>query len=77
MPLLTTFDNSGYFSTNIYDKRNNFDFNIRNSPYLCSNIPSSPAYGFYILQMIRYTRAITNYSDFLARQQNMRNKLRN
>jgi hypothetical protein len=34
---------------------------------MCSNIPSSPAYGVYISQLIRYARASSNYSDFLKR----------
>jgi hypothetical protein len=32
---------------------------------MCSNIPASPAYGVYILQLIRYARASSNYSAYL------------
>ena len=42
---------------------------------MCSNIPASPAYGVYILQMIRYARASSNYSDFLKRHLYLRNRL--
>ena len=38
---------------------------------MCSNIPASPTYGVYISQLIRYTRANSNYSDFLK----LRNRL--
>ena len=31
-----------------YDKCDNFDFLIVNFPYLSSNIPESPAYGFFL-----------------------------
>jgi hypothetical protein len=44
-------------TTTLNDKRNDFDFAIVNFPFLCSNIPLSPAYGVYILQMIQYARA--------------------
>jgi hypothetical protein len=44
------FDDSGQLSTNIYDKRNDFNFKIINFPNMCSNIPASPAYGVYISQ---------------------------
>ena len=42
---------------------------------MCSNIPASPAYGVYILEMIRYARASSNYSDFLKRHLYLRNRL--
>ena len=60
-------DKNGRLSTRIYDKRDDFDFQIVNFPYLCSNIPSSPAYGVYISQLIRYSRACSDYHDFLQR----------
>jgi len=69
------FDSSGKLSTKIYDKRDDFDFKIINFPYLCSNIPTSPAYGVYISQLIRYARACTNYSDFIERHKNLRTRL--
>ena len=69
------FDSSGKLSTKIYDKRDDFDFKIINFPYLCSNISTSPAYGVYISQLIRYARACTNYSDFLERHRHLRNRL--
>ena len=42
--------------TKLYDKRDDFDFHIVNFPFLSSNIPSSPSYGVYISQLIRYAR---------------------
>ena len=60
-------DKNGRLSTRIYDKRDDFDFQIVNYPYLCSNIPSSPAYGVYISQLIRYSRVCSDYHDFLQR----------
>ena len=69
------FHDSGQFSTKIYDKRDDFNFKIINFPNMCSNIPGSPAYGVYILQLIRYARASSNYSDFLKRYLHLRNRL--
>ena len=34
------------FLTNVYDKRDNFNFKIVNFPFLNSNIPTRPAYGW-------------------------------
>ena len=44
-----------------FDERDAFDFDIVNFPDLPGNIPTGPAYGTYILQLIRYSRAYHNY----------------
>ena len=49
------------------DKRDDFNFPIVNFPFIYSNIPAAPAYGVYISQMIRYSRACGSYQDFLDR----------
>jgi hypothetical protein len=38
-----------------------------NFPFICSNIQAAPAYGVYISQLIRYSRACGSYQDFLDR----------
>ena len=38
--------------TSIYDKRDDFSFQITNCPFLSTNIESSPAYGVFISQLI-------------------------
>ena len=75
LDLYLEFNDSGQLSTIIYDKRDDFSFKIINFPNMCTNIPSSPAYGVYILQLIRYARASSNYSDFLKRHLYLRNRL--
>ena len=40
-------------STKIYDKRDDFDFEIVNFPFLDGDVPRSTAYGVYISQRIR------------------------
>ena len=57
-------------STNIYDKRDDFDFEIVNFPYLDGRVPRSTPYGVYISQLIRFGRASSCVADF-----NTRNKL--
>ena len=42
---------------------------------IISYIPESPAYGFYISQLIRYSRVCAQYSNFLDRAQLLPKKL--
>ena len=58
--VLITID-KGKYSTNVYDKRDDFGFNIVNFPHLCGNIPSKPAYGVYISQLVRIGRICSTY----------------
>ena len=75
LDLYLEFYDSGQISTNIYDKRDDFNFKIINFPNMCSNIPASPAYGVYISQLVHYARASSNYSDFLKRHLHLRKRL--
>ena len=61
--------------TSLYDKRDDFNFHITNFPFLSSNIPSSPAYGVFISQLIRYARACSSYECFILRAMRLSNKL--
>ena len=54
----------GTLSTNLYDKRDDFNFRIVNLSYICSNIPD---YVVYISQPIIYARACSSYGDFIDR----------
>jgi hypothetical protein len=75
LDLYLEFDDSGQISTQIYDKRDDFNFKIINFPNMYGNIPASPPYGAYISLLIRYARASSNYSDFLKRHIHLRNRL--
>ena len=55
---------NGTVSTKIYDKQDDFDFNIVNFPFLDGDVPRSTSYGVYISQLIRFARACSNLSDF-------------
>jgi hypothetical protein len=45
-------DSEGKLRTKLYDKRDDFNLPIVNFPFICSNIPATPAYGVYISQLI-------------------------
>jgi hypothetical protein len=45
--VLLKLDTNGKITPQLYDKWDDFNFAIVNFPYLCSNIPASPAYGVY------------------------------
>ena len=45
---------NGYVSSKIYDKRDDFDFDIVNFPFLDGDVPHSTSYGVYISQLIRF-----------------------
>ena len=51
-------------STKIYDKRDDFDFEIVNFPLLDGDVPRSTSYGVYISQLIRFGRASSYVTDF-------------
>ena len=44
----------GIFLGMSYDKRDDFNFEIVNSPFLDGHVPRSPSYGVYISQLIRF-----------------------
>ena len=50
-------DSEGRLKTKLYDKRDDLYFLIVNFPFICNNNPAAPAYGIYISQLIRYSRA--------------------
>ena len=77
LDLCLEIEDRGQLSTKIYDKRDDFNVKIINFPNMCSNIPASPAYGVYILQLIHYARTSSNYSDFLKRHLHLRSRLLN
>ena len=51
-------------STKIYDKRDDFDFEIGNFPFLYGNVPGSTSYWVYISQLICFARASSYVTDF-------------
>ena len=75
LDLLLSIGRDGQLHTSLYDKRDDFNFHITNFPFLSSNIPSSPVYGVFISQLIRYARASSSYDCFILRAVRLSNKL--
>jgi hypothetical protein len=67
----------GQLRTKLYDKRDDFKFPIVNFPFICSSIQAAPAYGVYISQLIRDSKARGSYQDFLDRGLLLARKLLN
>ena len=61
---------AGCISCKIYDKHDDFDFEIVNFSYMDGNVPRRASYGVYISQFFRFARVSSHDSDF-----NTRNKL--
>ncbi|KAK3096998.1 hypothetical protein FSP39_005494 [Pinctada imbricata] len=66
---------NGEIHTSVYDKRDDFGFNIVNFPWLDGDVPRLPSYGIYISQLIRYARACTDVLDFHSRNLQITKKL--
>ena len=63
---------NGTVSTKIYDKRDDFDFDIVTFPFLDGDVPRRTSYGVYI---IRFARASSNLNDFNYRNKALTAKL--
>ena len=58
---------NGFVSSKIYDKRDDFGFNIINFPFLDGDAPRRSSYGVYISQLIRFAKVCSHVEDFNAR----------
>ena len=66
---------NGFVSSKIYDKRDDFDFDIDNFPFLDGDFPRRPSYGVYISQLIRFARVCSHFDDFNTRNKCLTAKL--
>ena len=66
---------SDIVSTKIYDKRDDFDFEIVNFSFLDGDVPLSTSYGVYISQLIPFARASSYVADFNTRYKLLTQKL--
>ena len=66
---------NGFVSSKIYDKRDDFDFDIVIFPFLDGDVPRSNSYGIYISQLIRFARVSSHVVDFNARNKSLTAKL--
>ena len=56
---------NGFVSSKIYDKRDDFDFDIVNFPCLDGDVRRRPSYGVYIFQLIRFARVCSHVDDII------------
>ena len=62
-------------STKIYDKRDDFDFEIVNFPFLDGDVLRSTSYGVYNSQLIHFARVSSYVADLNTRNKLLTHKL--
>ena len=62
-------------STKIYDKRDVFDFEFVDYPFLDGDVPRSTSYGVYISQLIRFARASSHVTDLNVNSETSQTRL--
>ena len=55
---------NGIVSSKIYDKRDDFNFEIVNFPFVDGDVTRSSSYGVYISQLISFARVCSKVDDF-------------
>ena len=65
---------SDIVSTKSYEKRDDFDFEIVNFPFLHGDVPRSISYGVYMSQLIHFARASSHVADFYTRNKLLTHK---
>ena len=65
----------GFVKTKIFDKRDDFDFDIVNFPFLDGDVPRSTPFGIYISQLIRFAPVSSHVHDFNTRNEVLTAKL--
>ena len=66
---------NGTVSTKIYNKRDDFDFDVVNFAFLDGDVPRRTPSGVYISQLIRFARASSNVNDLSCRNKALTAKL--
>ena len=66
---------NGFVSSKLYDKSDDFDFDIVNFPILDGDVQRRPSYGVYISQLIRFARVCSHVDDFKTRNKCLTAKL--
>ena len=59
---LQLYISNGFVSFKIYDKRDDFDFDKVNFPFLDGDIPRSTSHGVYISQLIRFASHVADFN---------------
>ena len=56
-----------HFDVKVYDKRDDFKFEVSNFTFISSNISKKCCYGTFKSQVIRYLRICTRLDTFISR----------
>ena len=64
-----------FVSSKIYNKRDDFDFDVVNFTLLDGDVPRRAFYGVYSSQLIRFARVCNHVADFNARNKCLTAKL--
>ena len=54
---------NGIVSSKIYDKQDDFNFEIVNFPFLGGDVPRSPSYGVYVSQLARVCSYVDDFNN--------------
>ena len=65
----------GFVSSKIYDKRDDFDFDILTFPFSDGDVPRTTSHGVYISKFILFARVFSHLADFNARSKSLTAKL--
>ena len=65
----------GKFYIILYDKRNDYSFEVINYPFLDENIPKNQPYGVFISQLVRFARINSSFHRFISACRNIIYKL--
>ena len=66
---------NGVLDFSIYDKRDDFNFEIVNFPYMDSCIPKKSALGVFYSQLIRFARINSSYQAFKIKCKSLAERL--
>ena len=72
---LHLFISDGFVKTKIFDKQDDFDFDIVNFPFLDGDGPRSTSSAVYISQLIHFARVLIHVDDFNTRNKVLTAKL--
>ena len=63
---LHLFISDGFVKTKIHDKRDDFNFDIVNFPFLYGDVPRLASYGVCISQLVRFARVSSHVDDYYS-----------
>ena len=67
----------GKFAFKLFDKRDEFNFNVINYPYACGNVPKAPTHGIFVSQLIRFCNMNSSLKNYFADSKKLYAKLVN